>query len=71
MKAPKYYDGKELRYEEVFRSGFARPTEREAMKVLEDIRAVHDPLHGWIELEAYVEQTASGYVAVRHHAQYK
>ena len=71
MKAPKYYDGKELRYEEVFRSGFVRPTEESARKVLQEIREVHDEMHGWVELESYIEKTPSGYVAVRHHAQYR
>jgi len=71
MKAPKYHDGKQLKFEETFRSPFARPTEESAQQVLESIRDVHDFAHGWVELEARIEKTPNGFVAVRHHAQYK
>jgi len=71
MKAPKYHDGKELKYEETFRSPFARPTEESARKVLDSIRESHNSANGWIEIDSYIEKTSNGFVAVRHHAQYK
>lgn len=71
MKAPMYYDGKLLTYEETFRSAFARPTEESARKVLESIRNQHSSAHGWVELDARIEKTPAGFVAVRHHAMYK
>ncbi len=69
--APKTYNGKNLTYEEVFRSAHAYATEAEAQRVLDDIRKVHDDAHGWVELEAYLDKNERGFVAVRHHAQYK
>ena len=51
MKTPETYNGKNLAYEEVFRSAHAYATEKEAQKVLDDIRNVHDGAHGWVELE--------------------
>lgn len=71
MKAPMYYDGKQLRFEEIFRSPFARPTKESAQEVLNSIRAAHNSAYGWVELEARIEETSQGFVAVRHHAQYK
>lgn len=71
MKAPYTHDGKQLRYEETFRSAFARPTEEAAREVLNAIRSQHDSTRGWVELEARIEKTSKGFVAVRHHAQYK
>ena len=40
MKTPETYNGKNLAYEEVFRSAHAYATEKEAQKVLDDIRNV-------------------------------
>ena len=71
MNAPKYHDGKSLKSEEIFRSSNAKPTRELAQQVLECIRDVYNPSHGWIELEAWIEKTPDGFVAVRHHAQYK
>ena len=71
MKAPMYHDGKQLKFEETFRSPFARPTEKSAQEVLDSIRAAHNSAHGWVELDARIEKTSQGFVAVRHHAQYK
>ena len=71
MKAPMYNDGKQLKFEETFRSPFARPTKESANAVLESIRAAHSSIDGWIELDARIEETSEGFVAVRHHAQYK
>lgn len=71
MKAPKYHDGKTLNYEETFRSPFARPTRKAAEAVLDSIRSAHNSANGWVEIEARIEETPSGFVAVRHHAQYK
>ena len=70
-KAPMYHDGKQLKFEETFRSAFARPTEESARQVLEDIRSEHSAVHGWVELDSRIEKTSEGYVAVRHHAQYR
>lgn len=71
MKAPMYHDGKRLNYEEIFRSAFPRPTEDSARAVLESIRSQHSSTYGWVELDARIEETPAGFVAVRHHAQYK
>lgn len=71
MKAPKYHDGKQLVFEERFHSAFPQPTEKDARKVLDAIRSAHSSAYGWVELDAYIERTYDGYVAVRHHAQYK
>lgn len=69
--APMYHDGKQLKFEEVFRSPFARLTKESAQEVLNSIRAAHDSVYGWVELDAWIEETSQGFVAVRHHAQYK
>lgn len=71
MKAPMYHDGKQLKFEEIFRSPFARPTKESAQEVLNSIRATHSSTCGWVELDARIEETSQGFVAVRHHAQYK
>ncbi|MGN1269329.1 MAG: hypothetical protein ACI4UU_00440 [Clostridia bacterium] len=71
MKAPMYHDGKKLQYEETFRTVNASPTEELAIKALNNIRATHSYKDGWIELAAWTEKTPQGFIAVRHHAQYK
>ena len=71
MKAPSTYNGKSLVFEETFRSAFPMPTEEAARRVLESIREVHSESYGWIEIDSRIEETQAGYVAVRHHAQYK
>lgn len=71
MKAPMYHDGKQLVFEETYRSSYANPTKESAQKVLDSIRAEHDSAHGWVELDARLEETPQGFIAVRHHAQYK
>lgn len=71
MKAPVFHDGKRLAYEETFRSPFARPTEVSAQEVLKSIRREHSSAYGWVELKGWIEKTPEGFVAVRHHAQYR
>ena len=71
MKAPETYQGKTLAYEETFRSPFVRPTEESARRVLDEIRSCHSSAYGWLELDARIEPNDGGFVAVRHHAQYK
>ena len=71
MKAPATYKGKDLVYEEVFMSPFVRPTEESARRILEEIRNCHSLTYGWVELDARIESKDGGFVAVRHHAQYK
>lgn len=71
MKAPMYNDGKEKQYEEVFRSPVALPTREAAKKVLEAIRKEHTESKGWAELEAGIEETPKGFIAIRHHVKYK
>ena len=71
MNAPMYYNGKEKKFEETFRSPFVKPTEEAARKVLDAIREAHPAYYGWIEFEAYIEKVPEGYRAVRHHAQYR
>ena len=68
MRAPNTYNDKNLAYEEVFCSAHAYATEREAQKVLDDIRTVHNSAQGWVELEAYLDNTKRGLVTVRYHA---
>ena len=56
-------------YIETFRSPFEKETEKEALKVLQEIRNVHSSEHGWEELEGYIEELSNGkYRAVRKHA---
>ena len=69
--APKTYNEKTLVYEEIFRSPFPHPTEESARQVLEDIRNSHSKVKGWLEVDSRIEQEREGFVAVRHHAQYK
>lgn len=69
--APKVNNGKTLVFEEEFRSPFVRPTEEAAKLVLEEIRNCHPAIYGWVELDARIERCNGGFVAVRHHAQYR
>ena len=71
MLAPKTYQGKTLKFEEEFRSPFVRPTKESAQEVLDAIRAAHTAMYGWVELDYRIEKVPGGYVAVRHHAQYR
>ena len=71
MKAPSTWNGKRLKYEETFISPVALSTEESAQRVLDAIRAQHSKENGWIELDARIDETPEGFVAVRHHAQYK
>ena len=71
MLAAQTYQGKTLKFEEEFRSPFVRPTKESAQEVLDAIRASHRAIHGWVDLEARIEKVPGGYVAVRHHAQYR
>lgn len=58
-------------FEEVFESPFKRNTEDDALKVLDEIRAMHDAEHGWVEIYGYAEKLQSGqWRAVRKHAKY-
>ena len=58
-------------YREVFRSPFLKDTEAEAFKVLQSIRKVHSPEHGWEEIRGYVEKLPNGkFRAVREHVKY-
>lgn len=70
QKAPLYHDGKILKYEEVFRSAYPMPTSELAESVLNSIRSQHSSEYGWVELNAYIEETKDGFIAVRNHAQY-
>lgn len=64
-------EGKTKVFEETFKSPFEKETEGDALKVLDNIREVHDPNHGWIEIEGYAEQLPNGkWRAVRKHAKY-
>ena len=71
MRAPKTYRGKQLSFEEVFRSPFPQQTYEEAKRILNKIRESHGPEYGWLEIESEIKETPRGYVAIRHHAQYK
>lgn len=70
QKAPLYHDDKILKYEEVFRSACPMPTKELAESVLNSIRSQHRSEYGWVELDAYIEETEDGFIAVRNHAQY-
>lgn len=70
MKAPEMYEGKWKVFEEKFQSPFYKSTRQEAEKVLNSIRESHPEKDGWVEIEAYVEETIWGFRAVRHHAKY-
>ena len=69
--APQELNGKHLVFEEIFRSGFPKPTINKAENVLAAIRGQHSKPSGWLEIDAWIEKWPQGYVAVRHHAQYK
>ncbi|MCI8273566.1 MAG: hypothetical protein HFJ55_05745 [Clostridia bacterium] len=71
MKAPYTYQGKHLQHEEIFRSPFAKPTREAAEEVLKMIRTQYSHYYGWVELDAWIEETPNGFVAMRHHAMYK
>lgn len=62
---------KNIIFEETFRSVFPQPTRKAAERVLNSIREAHPNHCGWVELDAYIESTPDGYIAVRHHAKYK
>lgn len=69
-KTPEMNEGKYLYYEQIFKSR-SYPTEAEAQWKLERVKEFHTPEKGWVELDAHIERTPDGYVAVRHHALYK
>lgn len=71
MLAAQTYQGKTLKFEEEFRSPFVRPTKESAQEVLDAIRESHPAIYGWVELDSRIEKVPGGYVAVRHHAQYR
>lgn len=55
-------------YVETFQSPFGKPTREDALRVLEDIRNVHDAVHGWKEIFGYAEQREDDlWYAVRKH----
>ena len=62
---------KKIIFEETFRSAFPQPTRRAAERVLNSIREAHPSYCGWVELDAYIESTPKGYVAVRKHVKYE
>ena len=70
-KTPLTHDGKDLKFEETFRSAFPKPTRELAENVLEEIRNQHNSAYGWVEIDSRIEETPAGFVAVRHHAQYR
>jgi hypothetical protein len=71
-QASNTYNGKTLRYQEVFKSPFEKATKADALRVLEAIRDCHPSSSGWIEIEGYAEQLPNGnWRAVRNHAQYR
>lgn len=72
MTAPETMNGKQKVFEETFESPLEKDTEADALKVLDDIREIHDEAHGWVEIEGYAEQLPNGkWRAVRYHAKYE
>lgn len=72
MTAPTTLNGKQKVFEETFISPFEKETQGDALKVLDNIRKVHDESHGWVEFNGFAEQLSNGkWRAVRHHAQYR
>lgn len=72
MIAPTTMNGKQKVFEETFVSPFLKDTQSDAQRVLDAIRAEHNPEHGWVEIDARIEQVHNNkWRAVRHHAQYK
>ena len=70
VKAPCVMGGKHLRFEETFVSPIPQKTELDAARLLIEIRRAHPRSKGWVEFDADILKTPSGYVAVRHHALY-
>ena len=70
MNAPMYHDGKILKFEEIFRSPYPMPTKEAAEAVLNSIRSQHSSTYGRVEIDARIEPSENGFIAVRHHAQY-
>ena len=55
-------------YKEKFLSPMEKDTEKEALRVLNDIRESHPSSSGWREIQGYVEKLPNGkYRAVREH----
>ena len=71
LNVPMEMNGKTLHFEEIFRSAFPKSTPSQAEIVLNSIRGCHDEAHGWVEIDAWLEKTSTGYIAVRQHAQYR
>ena len=70
--APNSLNGREKVFEETFRSPFEKPTESDALKVLEEIRSSHPLKDGWVEISSKIEKTCNSmFIAVRHHAKYE
>ena len=71
MDAPMFMDNKRKVFEETFVSAFPQPTKLAARNILNKIRVCHPASSGWFEFDSEIRETPSGYVAVRHHAQYR
>ena len=70
--APNSLNGREKVFEETFRSPFEKPTESDALKVLEEIRFSHPSNEGWVEISFKIEKTRNNmFRATRHHAKYE
>ena len=71
LTAPVRLGGRWKVLEETIVSPFEKESKDDALKVLEEIRKVHDSRHGWFEVIGTVEQLPNGkWRAVRRHAQY-
>lgn len=70
MKAPQTYEGKELVYDEEYKSNTIYSNALSAQCDLEIHRQSHIPAKGWVEFEAGVEKANGGYIAYSHHALY-
>lgn len=54
-------------FEETFVSPFLKPTEDEALKVLDAIRDAHPASVGWVEIKGFVEKRKGMWRAIRVH----
>ena len=72
--APATMNGKQKVFEEIFVSPFEKEHQRDAYRVLDDIRRAHPASSGWVEFSektGVVKLPNGKYCAQRHHAQYK
>ena len=72
--APETLNGKKKVFEEVFISPFEKDSQKDAYRVLDDIRQAHPASSGWVEFpeKTGVTKLPNGkYRAQRHHAKYE